>query len=376
MKIGIVTFFCVPNYGAMLQSYALWKYLEGRGHDVEFIDYAFGNTRCIAFWKCFVTRNLHNSLAVIRKKLKSYVSFSTTQFSDTYPRTQRCDTFAALEAIGGKYDALIVGSDQMWNPAWCAGLHLPVVMLDFAHKSVKRISYAVSFGTQEWPYDRSRDLVRGLLQKFNAISVREGSGVGLVQRLSGRNDAKWLLDPTLLHQASFYASLMSVKKSEERYIFSYFLDEWMGNEDVGSAIEAVKFARGVDAVRNDRIAVQGALAPICKALKVQKKVAVSEWLTLIANADFIVTNSFHGVVFSILFHRPFIVIPVSGNLAGMNDRVTSLLGMLNLDRRSIFSNNIDSIKVVAMERINWDVVDDVLTSRRNDTVSFFSGIGL
>ena len=72
MKIGIVTFFCVPNYGAMLQAYALWKYLEKRGHEVEFIDYAFGNTRRISLWKCFVSRQLQGCFDVIRKKLKAY----------------------------------------------------------------------------------------------------------------------------------------------------------------------------------------------------------------------------------------------------------------------------------------------------------------
>ena len=75
MKVGIVTFFSVPNYGAMLQAYALWKYLEGRGHEVEFIDYAFGNTRRIPLWKCFVARHWHNCIDTIRKKLKFYVRF-------------------------------------------------------------------------------------------------------------------------------------------------------------------------------------------------------------------------------------------------------------------------------------------------------------
>lgn len=365
MKIGIVTFFCVPNYGAMLQAYALWKYLEERGHEVEFIDYAFGNTRRIPLWKCFVARRLHNYFDVIRKKLKSYVRFDIVSFSDVFPRTKRLETFAELETIGVRYDAIIVGSDQMWNPLWCSGENLPVVMLDFAAKGVKRIAYAVSFGTKEWKQEQNAAEAGRLLREFDAISVREESGMKLVQELSGRDDAKWMVDPTLLHSASFYESLLNVEcRKRHRYVFSYMLEEWMNDENLESVIQAVMAAKGIDEIHTDKVSVGGLWSPICKMFDVQSKVPVGTWLSEIANSDFVVTNSFHGTVFSILFHRPFVAMPVSGKMSGMNERIVSLLSMAGLRSRIVNIEDLDGCRDVVGSVINWDEVDRKLDAER------------
>ena len=373
MKIGIVTFFCVPNYGAMLQAYALWKYLEKRGHEVEFIDYAFGNTRRISLWKCFVSRQLQGCFDVIRKKLKAYVRFNIVHFSDAFPRTRRVATFAALEDVGRKYDALIVGSDQMWNPLWCSGKTLPVVMLDFAPKGKKRIAYAVSFGTNEWKKEQNADEAGRLLRKFDAISVREESGMKLVQELSGRNDAKWMVDPTLLHSAAFYEPLLNSECcNRHRYVFSYMLDEWLNGEQVESVLRLVMAARGVDVIHTDKVSASGLLSPICKLLDVQSKVSVGTWLSEIANSDFVVTNSFHGTVFSILFHKPFLTMPVSGKMSGMNERVISLLSMVGLGSRIVNIKDIDGCRAVVGSAIDWDEVDrrlDAEIARSTDVLS-------
>ena len=366
MKVGIVTFFCVPNYGAMLQAYALWKYLEKRGHEVEFIDYAFGNARRIPLWKCFFTRHLHECFDAIRKKLKTYVRFNIVHFSDVFPRTRRVDTDAELEDIGRRYDALIVGSDQMWNPLWCSGKSLPIVMLDFATKGKKRIAYAASFGTKEWKKDQNADGAGRLLREFDAISVREESGIKLVRELSGRDDAKWMVDPTLLHSASFYEPLLNEEcHKEHRYVFSYMLDEWMNDENVESVLQLVKSARGIEEVHTDKTSVRGMLAPICRLLDVQSKVPVGIWLSEIANSDFVVTNSFHGTVFSILFHKPFLTIPVSGKMADMNERIVSFLTMMGLETRTIDTTYLDECMKVIDSEIDWDEVDRRLDAEKS-----------
>ena len=241
MKIGIVTFFCVPNYGAMLQAYALWHYLEDRGHEVEFIDYSFGNTRRMPLWKCFFSRNIANWIGMVRKKLALRAQFEITQFSASFPRTKRVSTFSELLELGKRFDAIIVGSDQMWNPLWCSKSSLPIVLLDFAAEKVKRISYAVSFGTREWQKEQNAELAGKLLRRFDAISVREKSGAELVHSLSGRNDAQILLDPTLLYTSTFYIPLFNVQtgNTKERYIFSYILEEWTNSEDITSIVNVV-----------------------------------------------------------------------------------------------------------------------------------------
>lgn len=372
MRIGIVTFFRVPNYGAMLQAYSLWKYLEERGHEVEFIDYAFGNARRIPLWKCFVSRQAHGCFDVIRKKLKAYVRFNIVNFSDSFPRTRPVATFMELKDIERSYDALIVGSDQMWNPLWCSGETLPVVMLDFAAKGEKRIAYAVSFGTKEWKKEQKADEAGRLLREFDAISVREESGIKLVQELSGRDDAKWMIDPTLLHSASFYEPLLNSEcPNRNQYVFSYMLDEWLGDEDVESVMRAVMAAKGIDDIHTDKVSVGGLLSPICKLLDVQSKISVGAWLSEIANSDFVVTNSFHGTVFSILFHKPFLTIPVSGKMSGMNERVVSLLSMVGLGSRIINTKDLDGCRDVVGSAIDWDEVDRRLDAERLRADAFF-----
>ena len=372
MKVGIVTFFCVPNYGAMLQAYSLWKYLEERGHEVEFIDYAFGNALRIPLWRCFVSRQLHGYFGTIRRKLKAYVRFNIVHFSDIFPRTRRVATFTGLEDVGREYDAVIVGSDQMWNPLWCSGKSLPVVMLDFAAEGKKRIAYAVSFGTKEWKKEQGAETAGRLLREFDAISVREESGKDLVLRLSGRDDAKWMVDPTLLQSSSFYEQLLDNEcRNRYRYVFSYILDEWKDDETVEAVLRVVKKARGVGDVHTDKIPVGGVLAPICRVLDVQSKVPVGMWLSEIANSDFVVTNSFHGTVFSILFHKPFLTIPVSGKMSGMNERVISLLSMVGLGSRIINIKDIDGCRGVVGADINWDDVDRILGNERLKVDIFF-----
>lgn len=374
MKVGIVTFFCVPNYGAMLQAYSLWKYLEERGHEVEFIDYAFGNARRIPLWKCFVSRQIHGCFDAIRKKLKAYVRFNIVHFSDAFPRTRPVATFMELNDIGSSYDALIVGSDQMWNPLWCSGETLPVVMLDFAAKGKKRIAYAASFGTKEWKKEQNADEAGCLLREFDAISVREESGIKLVQELSGRDDAKWMIDPTLLHSASFYEPLLNVKcRKRHRYVFSYMLEEWMNDENVESVMRAVMAAKGIDDIHTDKVSASGLLAPICKLLDVQSKMSVGTWLTEIANSDFVVTNSFHGTVFSILFHKPFLTMPVSGKMSGMNERIVSLLSMVGLSTRIINTKDLDECRKVLDSVIDWDEVDRRIDAERLRADVFFKG---
>ena len=374
VKIGIITFFRVPNYGAMLQAYSLWKYLEERGHEVEFIDYAFGNARRIPLWKCFVSRQAHGCFDAIRKKLKAYVRFNIVHFSDSFPRTRPVATFMELKDIGRSYDVLIVGSDQMWNPLWCSGETLPVVMLDFAAKGEKRIAYAVSFGTKEWKKEQNADEAGRLLREFDAISVREESGIKLVQELSGRDDARWMVDPTLLHSALFYEPLLNVEcRKQHRYVFSYMLEEWMNDENVESVIRAVMAAKGIDDIHTDKVSASGLLSPMCKLLDVQSKISVGTWLSEIANSDFVITNSFHGTVFSILFHKPFLTMPVSGKMSGMNERVVSLLSMVGLRSRIISTRDLDGCRDVVGSAIDWNEVDRRLDAERLRSDAFLKG---
>lgn len=374
MKIGIVTFYRVANYGAMLQAYALWQYLAARGHEIVFIDHPRISARRMPLWRCLVSRSVKGVVV----KLRNYVRFPLTQFAASYPQTRRCRTLDDVREATADCDAFVVGSDQMWNPKWCSGPALPFVMLDFAPKGRPRLAYAVSFGTKEWREDQNAALTGKLLRKFAKISVREESGVELVKRLSARADAECLLDPTLLQTAVFYRSIISHqhrgggKTAKDPYIFRYMLDEW---DDVAASQRAFAFVQsrlGIPCVKTDRVPVRGILGLLCRVLGVTAKISVPDWLSKIAHADFVFTNSFHGTVFAILFHKPFVSILLRGPMSGMNERVLSLLAKLGLSNRAVYADEVEKCEEAISTPIQWEVIDGILQKLQVRTAEFFS----
>lgn len=374
MKIGIVTFYRAANYGAMLQAYALWRYLEACGHEVVFVNHPRTSVRRMPLWRCLVSRSVEGIVA----KLRNYVHFPMTQFAVNYPQTWRCWTLDDVRDATADCDAVVVGSDQMWNPMWWSGVDLLFVMLDFVPKGRFRFAYAVSFGTKEWREDQNAALAGELLRKFTKISVREESGVALVERLSGRADAECLLDPTLLQTADFYRSIFIRQRGNEEdaahapYIFRYMLDEW---DDAATSQKAFTFVQsklGIQCVETDRAPVGGLLGPLCRVLGVTAKVSVPDWLSEIAHADFVFTNSFHGMVFAILFHKPFVSLLLRGSMSGMNERALSLLANLGLSDRAVYADDLEKCGKAIAVPIQWDTVDGVLQRLRVRTDVFFS----
>lgn len=373
MKIGIVTFFCVPNYGAMLQAYVLWHALMERGHDVEFVDYSVCKADKPSLLRCFWTRHM----SAIRKRLKAFVRYRMMDFTSSYPKTRHYTSYEDLKTDCPKYDYLIVGSDQMWNPMWFSNEKLPFVMLDFANESCRRLACSVSFGTDKWRKDQNAQFAGELMRRFLAIGVREKSGVALVEKLSGRKDAECLIDPTLLLDADAYSALCrNVPKESEDYLFEYFLDDWNGADDGRSVVKKIMKALNIEKVKSDRIAVHGFLAPLCRMMGITSKRKVEDWLSCLSNASFVCTNSFHGTVFSLIFHRPFVTVLLNGPMAGMNERVLSLLDKVGLQDRAVCGDEINRIKRLVQIPIDWETVDRNLRAEREKFVGFIAEAGL
>lgn len=373
MRIGIVTFFRVANYGAMLQANALRRFLESMGHEVVFISHPRVVATRMPLWRVLASRGLNG----VRIKLKNYVRHSITDFAASFPQTKLCRTMDDLRQATAGCDAFIVGSDQMWNPMWCSGLHLPLVMLDFAAVGKPRIAYAASFGTTVWREDQNAKLAGELLRKFAAISVREESGVTLANKLSGRTDAVQMLDPTLLHSADFYRKIIAdasveIPKHNRPTVFRYMLDEWDDAATSQKAFEFVKAKLNLVETDSDRTPVRGILAPLCKFLGATAKVPVPEWLAKIAASDFVFTNSFHGTVFAILFHRPFVSILLRGPMSGMNERALSLLKKLSLESRAVYADDVAAIGNVLALPIDWIRVDECRESAVSEARQFLS----
>jgi len=367
MKIGVVTYFNVPNYGAVLQAYALQKYLQTRGHHIVFVDYAWtrGN---FTLNKLLLSRLLK---FFYKKLTHSRFSASFLSFQQYFEKTKRYNTITSILHDPPDCECFIVGSDQMWALSSDKRHTLPLRFLEvFDHKAL-RIAYAVSFG-KPVPKELSEEVGR-YMQKFSAISVREKNTVEWVRDLSGR-EAKWLCDPTLLLKSEYYDKLfpndMPIDLSGA-YIFKYMLP-W---ETVGDGVlDGIDKHLEIADIKTDMCDPKTWIDIICG---VRSKIEVADWLRRIKYASFVVTNSFHGTLFSIIYKKPFLTLPLTGHAASMNDRIFSVLGFLGLeDRIYATPNSVYSLSGLLNTPINWEDVHLRLDNWRNQTDAYFRSLAL
>lgn len=342
MKIGIMTFHWATNYGAVLQAYALQQALSGMGHDAVLIDYYPAK-----FKKTFLNCLRLKRIYLIPKSLKSIGKEKKIEvFRKKYlKRTAYYSQSTQLHSTAEKFDCYICGSDQIWNQSFVRSSERKnnmVYFLNFAPEGKIIASYAASFGATTYPEDLQKDLKEVLL-RFDAISVREQSGVEIINRL-GIEDVQMVPDPTLLLTAEVYESLLC-NKENSKYACLYMLH--------GKQKDAVPLVN--DLKERDFGCV------CCDGDSVEK------WLETIRFAEFVVTNSFHGIVFSILFHRPFAAILIEGS--GMNDRITTLLEVLGLSDR-IYKGDYAMLDA----EIDWAKVDKELEAYRQCGYDFLKRI--
>lgn len=338
MRIGVVTFWQGhDNYGQLLQCWALQQYLKQLGHEPFLIRYSPEKQ------KASFVRKLWSILKLALKpsEFRAYMMWKrfnaySQQESQKHDRhfSQFMQKNMALSPVVGaedlkdsppESDAYVCGSDQIW------GGTDPIYYLQFGVPTVKRIAYAPSFGGLQ-PNSQTRNYIRKYLANFSFISSREKKGVELLQSL-GYKDVKLVPDPTLLLPASSYRGLESSCLAEDgHYVLLYLL----GNEIALDVSTIFDFAteRGL---KVKYVASQGRYDEFPKFYP-----TIEEWLELVDKASYVITNSFHGTVFSLTFNIPFLVIPVCGVASRMNNRVNDLLDKYNLKAR-IYQNSLDEI---------------------------------
>lgn len=343
MKIGIVTYWkSTDNYGEQLQNYALQEYLRGLGHEPFLIRYDY-EADTIYGTKPLPVRLLR---ACNPKRLAGY--FKSRKNNRMYKKNclehprgfeefrkahlSMSRIYSSIDDLRNdppEADMYIAGSDQVWNTFGGKFSEmrnrLSAFFLDFGKEDVKRISYAASWGRTEIPEDEI-NLIRPLLAKFDAVSVREESGIGVCSRL-GRKDAVLSPDPVLLHGAEVYRRLYrgpDVKIPEEKYLFFYFMNH-DGDYDRRAVFEwAAAHDLKVVYVTDDWHEEFERSFP-----------GLTGWLALIDNAEYVVTNSFHCSVVSLIFEKKFGVIKRTGSHAGMNTRMDSLFASFGVEPRYI-----------------------------------------
>ena len=333
MRIGIITLPLHTNYGGILQAYALQTVLERMGHDVRLVEERRGPLR-LPLWKAplsygkRIVKNLAGKPMPVFYEQKvnredPVTRQHTDKFIGKYINRRVVESFADIRE--GDFDAIVVGSDQIWRPMYFHGIEH--AYLDFAEGwTIRRVAYAASFGTDEWEYTaRQTRRCGALLRGFDAVSVREASGVGLCREHFGV-EARQVLDPTMLLTAADYMKLVeaAATPASPGTLLCYILDETPAKAALAGRIAS---ERALVPFR-----VNSRVEDICAPLAERIQPPVEQWLRGFMDAEFVVTDSFHACVFSILFGKPFIAI---GNAGRGLSRFVSLLGMFGLEDRLI-----------------------------------------
>jgi len=210
------------------------------------------------------------------------------------------------------------------------------------------------------------------LKRFALVTTRESSSVGFVETVVNRRPSV-VVDPTMLLNIGVYNTLISNDASGKRYIFAYFLDEWSFGDFENQCVHAVSKAIGVTTIKSDR---QYTGSWILNALGITNKLPVVEWLTAMSFADYVVTNSFHGTVFAILYHKKFITTLLPPLHSDMDCRLVTLLEKLGLTDRIVRYGDSRSVTDIVNNDIDWHRVDKILESERKRTDELISSVGL
>lgn len=379
MKIAILTQPLHTNYGGILQCYALQTVLEGMGHSVTVLNRRYARPgfklmmmRFASLAKCIVricllgrkdialmnpwaeNYDIHKQTEAERRRNSEIQRFIREYIHLSKPLQSSKELAKYVKTKN--FDCILVGSDQVWRE-----IYSPCIedfFLGFLPEDDNRlkITYAASFGTADAPIssEHLENCVQ-LAKRFSVISVREQSGVEIMKNDFGL-DAMLHLDPTLLLSADQYK--FPVKEMKKGGLVSYILDETKDKNDIiDDAASALRLKnRKLRIVTSDNESGH-AIFP-----------SIEEWLASFANADFVVTDSFHGCVFSIINHKPFIAI---ANKDRGLERFTSLLGTFGLMDRLIFGHE-DFIRKKGLLRqpIDYTIVNNKLHKIRQESVDY------
>lgn len=361
MRIGILTQALNGNYGGILQNYALQQVLKQMGHNPITIDRHISRTES-RFRNIVkkILRNLHRQfdaslLTVVEKRnlCIRQLDFVDHNINRIGPITTQEDFNIVVS--DSAFDAFIVGSDQCWRP--CYSSNISNYYLDFIeNQNIKRIVYAASFGVDKWEYsDLQTAIVKKAAMKLDAVSVREISGVRLCSEYLGVK-AEWVLDPTMLLGVKGFNQFIKSNGYSKPFITEYFLED---NSEARKLINTAKQETGINnCINNNTSKSFKRFTPISRYINI----SIEDWLSNIANAAVVLTDSFHGVVFSILFNIPFVV---RLNETRGNTRIESLLKDFGLEKCIYRDGEAFEIPI-----IDWAKINSHLERRREQSQAF------
>ena len=371
MKAVIVTFVRAYNYGAVLQCYALQKKLHDIGIDADVLDYYppyfFDKYNAnIQVKKALIPYKplkkwIRNTITSLLKKrraqqfeqfIRDNISLSSKQYNDA----------ERLSGAELPYDTFIVGSDQVWNSS--INRLDPVYFLDFkCPERHLKLSYSASFGFETIPVELI-EKYRKWLSGWDAYSVRESSGASIIQNLLGK-EAVVCCDPTLLLERAEWAALCKNKRKKESYVLGYYVN----TAEIMSLEEAKKIAveRGVGFLCMTSITSFRDISGIRVRAAGGKMMALAspiDFVTMINNAECVVTDSYHGMIFSLLFHKR-VFLKLYNSEGKPNERMMELINQLELDCSEERNGFFDICK-----GIDWIRLDRLLSLYRKQSIDY------
>lgn len=358
-RVGILTMHKVDNVGSALQAYALQRVVESFGYECELIDYLYPTTEHLAYQNRVVQVRELSVLEIIiclLRKIKALLrKKAVNPFEQFYSDNFHCSKQSfcnrlQLQYDCPSYDIFMSGSDQVWNPQYI-GFDTSF-FLDFAPEGARRVSYASSFSINKLPVEFTKAYQRELM-KFDRISVRERSGVQIVKELTGK-DSENVCDPTLLLNAEQWAELaeQSMFKTDEHFILVYLMAyAYNPYPDVYDYIERVYKQLALPVVFfNSRVDWKYNFREIHIPVK-----GPNEFLYLFSHADYVITDSFHGTAFSLIFNKPFISCIMSRE--AVDSRVINLLGEVGGMNHAVVYNKLEEIPFTDLEKSVKDNVE-------------------
>lgn len=376
MNCGVVTLYHDNfNYGGLLQAFALQRVITSLGRKAELI--TFDNVSASYYQRRLKHFTVRQSVDAISRKIRSFAASGEhrravqkrktafRQFEQIIPHSDLVSK-GEFPTIARNYDVLIVGSDQVWNPAWWNDI---LLLRDVDGSITKKVSYAASMGCSSLnPADASE--LKSALKDFSAISMREPSGAHLVEKVTNRAcKATVTLDPTLLLSRNEWLEAIpkqdSYRVPNKPFAFLYLVDKFHRYTDasirscVSAGLQCVVVSYSMEMVSE----IDGATY--------LSDCTPQEWVHLINEASIVVTDSFHGIAFSANFNKPFWCFRKTETLNGSNldDRQEALLSRLGLASRIVDTDStldLDS----RHEEIAFEVCNQRLSEERRESIAF------
>lgn len=336
---GIATLWFSCNYGAILTTYALYRLLEKMGKRPVLLDYA-----ALCNYPPFIKED-NISRRFMRKHRISY--------------TEPLKNDGDYDALNNSLDTFIIGSDQVWRWRYtaCYGL---VYFLDYVRGDKRKVAFASSFGIEA--EERPAESVKRAsccLQAFDAVSIREKSGVDILREHYGI-EGEWVLDPVFLCRMEDYDTLCACTEQQEApYVLSYVLEP---DDAIRHHIAAISGERGAQAI--NMVDAQRDFEEMQRRFgtgQIARDVSPEQWVQNIRHCDFFITDSFHGVCYALMFNRPFLCVspPTRGRA-----RFDSLLGLVGLQRCMLSPDYTEEEWNAAVAPIDWAQVNGILQRER------------